>query len=70
VLEASTVTWARPNQIVWNRMFYGCKTRHRSALQPIADRSVAACAWWCWNAFFGFEDAVIENLLIALQALW
>jgi len=43
-------------------MFYRSGTKHRSVLLPIADRSVAACAWWCWNAFIGFEDAVIETL--------
>jgi len=25
--------------------------------------SRAACAW-IWNVFFGFEDAVVENLLL------
>jgi len=25
------------------------------------------CAWF-WNAFFGFEDAVVENLFIVVQA--
>jgi len=29
--------------------------------------SRAACAWF-WNAFFCFEDAVVENLFIVLQA--
>jgi len=32
-----------------------------------SDMSRAACAWF-WNAFFGFEDAVVENLFIVLQA--
>jgi len=29
---ASTVTWAKPREIVWNRMFYRFGTRRRSAL--------------------------------------
>jgi len=29
--------------------------------------SRAACAC-IWNAFFGFEDAVVENLIIVLWA--
>jgi len=33
----------------------------------MADMSVAACPWF-QNAFFGFEDDVVDNLFIVLQA--